>query len=348
MLMSSNSNPKLSVIIPCYNKVSYLIDMISCIINQTFQNWELILVDDGSKKDCFQEVHDFVSKDSRILHIRRDREPKNGDTCRNIGMDLAKGKYIIIFDADDLISETCFEERIKFMDDHPDCDYATFPFASFEEGAAVPSKKTKDRMGNNNKTILQELLTSNYPFTVWANIYRADSLSNLRWDERIFVYQDFDFMVQCELAGLKHLYSTAPYSDYFYRHFVSGNSVCNNFSQEKIDSTNLLFKKILHLIEKREDKQVLLNNFKFFILKHFERLLSINNEQYLDEYVVFVKEYYPAEAASFNKIRNKVNGRVEGHFNQARINFLLFCSFGQKINWLFFTHEFAKWLLRLN
>ena len=233
------------------------------------------------------------------------------------------------------------------MDEHPDCDYATFPFASFEEGGKIPSNTTKDRIGSDNNTILQELLTSEYPFTVWANIYRTSSISNISWDESVFVYQDFDFMVQCELAGLKHLYSNSQYSDYFYRHFVSGNSVCNNFSIEKVKSTNYLFEKILNLIDVRDDKELLRTSFQHFIIRHFERLLNINNDGYLNEYIELIKEYYPDLAATFSCIMKKVNKCVDGHYNQARINLLLYRSFGRKINWILFTHEIIKWALRM-
>ena len=242
--MQNINNPRLSVIIPCFNKADYLIQMVDCIMKQTFKDWELILVDDGSDEANFNKVHEFVLYDTRIQHIRRNRLPKNGNTCRNIGMDMAKGEYMIIFDADDMISETCFENRVKFMDAHSECDYATFPYASFEEGSPVPTTDKMDKIGTDNGTILKELLSTVYPFTVWTNIYRTNALKDIRWDEKLFVYQDFDFMIQCDFAQLKHVYADVSYSDYFYCHFNSGNSVCNSFSEEKIISTNYLSKDI--------------------------------------------------------------------------------------------------------
>ena len=75
---------KLSIVIPCYNKSSYLIDMIKSIIRQTFKDWELILVDDGSDDNNFKVISNFVLSDSRIKLVQRSRPPKNGNTCRNI------------------------------------------------------------------------------------------------------------------------------------------------------------------------------------------------------------------------------------------------------------------------
>ena len=92
-------SPLISVVIPTYNKSSYLIEMLRTIKEQTYNNWELLIVDDGSDEIEYEKVNEFVSDDERIKLMKRNREPKNGDTCRNIGMEQARGKYIIIFDS---------------------------------------------------------------------------------------------------------------------------------------------------------------------------------------------------------------------------------------------------------
>src|SRR5699024_11650042 len=106
--------PRLSIIIPCYNNGILLSEMLGCILHQTYDNWELIIVDDGSTDDTPEMVTAFAATDSRIRLIRRDREPKGATTCRNIGFDHAQGEYLMFFDADDLISDTNFERRVAF------------------------------------------------------------------------------------------------------------------------------------------------------------------------------------------------------------------------------------------
>lgn len=125
------SQPLVSIIIPSYNKASLLMEMVRSIINQTYTNWELIIVDDGSDNENYSIVQDYILQDERCSLIRRFREPKNGNTCRNIGIELAKGDYLVIFDSDDLITTSCLDVRVKFMLSHPDCDYASFPYAFF-------------------------------------------------------------------------------------------------------------------------------------------------------------------------------------------------------------------------
>ncbi len=130
---------KLSVIIPCYNNGTYLKEMMECCLRQTFSDWELVIVDDQSTDGSTQQiVKEYSEKDSRIKFYIRERQPKGSVVCRNIGFDHSTGEYIIHFDADDLISDTCFEKRVKFMEENPDLDYASFPAKSFINGKPLP------------------------------------------------------------------------------------------------------------------------------------------------------------------------------------------------------------------
>lgn len=334
---------KLSVVIPCYNKADYLIEMVSSIIRQTFKEWELILVDDGSAEESFNKIHDFVSTDNRILHIRRHRLPKNGDTCRNIGIEMAKGEYIIIFDADDLISETCFENRVKFMDEHPTCDYASFPSASFNDGSSVNKKRP---FNESNNDLLESILSANYPFTVWGNIYRISSIRNIRWDENLYIYQDFDFMVQCVLANLKHAWAIGYDVDYYYRLFSNGNSVCSKvITKQKIQSTNYLFKKTLESIGKRIDSDKLEKCFFHFILLFFEQLMLYAKSEDIMDTIKILEAFYPVETPKMYKIMEKRRNIPCTHWQLFVVYFHLYSEFKEKVHRAFMTHEFIKAVL---
>ncbi|WP_349912819.1 glycosyltransferase family 2 protein, partial [Bacteroides cellulosilyticus] len=117
--------PIVSVIIPTYNTRQQLLDMVECMRAQTLQNWELIIVDDKSMDGSLEYIKSVIT-DERIKIVVRDREPKGSVVCRNIGFELASGKYVIHFDADDLISQKCLEDRTKYMEDHEDIDFAIF------------------------------------------------------------------------------------------------------------------------------------------------------------------------------------------------------------------------------
>lgn len=343
--MKYSESLKLSVVMPCYNKPSYLIEMIKTIQVQTLKNWELILVDDGSDECNFRQVRDFIENDDRIKLVKRDRLPKNGDTCRNIGMDMATGEYIIIFDSDDLVSNTCFEQRVKFMEENPDCDYATFPSCSFVDGTKEYKPRKYDPSINN---VLDYILNADYPFTVWGNIYRRSAVDKIRWDEEVYIYQDFDFMVQCELMELKHRWSEAEYKnpDYFYRVFRNGNSVCAKVvSEQKVVSSNYLFLKIARQINERHNGDFLMEKFFRFVLLHFEQMLLDYKKEYVDSFLLIVKQIFPLQYDKMRKIAMIADKHKLTHFNLFRLYFSLYLSYKEPLHRTYMIHELAKCIL---
>ena len=95
-------NSLISVIVPIYNVEKYLDKCVDSIINQTYKNLEIILVDDGSPDNCPQMCDDYAKKDSRIRVVHKE----NGglSDARNAGMKVATGEYVSFIDSDDYIS----------------------------------------------------------------------------------------------------------------------------------------------------------------------------------------------------------------------------------------------------
>jgi len=289
-------NYRVSIVIPCYNNGYLLSKMIDCVLRQTYTDWELIVVDDCSTDNTQNIVNEYVKTDKRIKLLIRDREPKGAQTCRNIGMNNAVGKFIVIFDADDLISNTCIEKRVTFMKNNQGVDYASFPARSFTDEKHLPAFSDKGKkygVGDDNTDLLSCLLKADYSVIVWTNIYKKISLTNLQWDEKVKVYQDFDFAVSVVLSDLKHKFSELQEVDYFYRRIGAGNTTSSNFvSQEKCDSTIYLFSKTLDKLKLRSDYTKRRKEFGKFIVLHYERLIIDGKRKKLDEYLSFCKKYY--------------------------------------------------------
>lgn len=320
--------PKISIIIPSYNKSDLLIEMIDSIINQTYQNWELIIVDDGSTEENIQKVLSFISKDNRCSLIRRNREPKNGDTCRNIGVEMSIGEYLVIFDSDDIIAPECLERRVAFMQANPDCDYASFPYAVFTNGERWSFKNVNQVFNVMPETeLLPALLRANYPFTVWSNIYRKESVKDIKWDEKVLVYQDFDFMLSCIIARLKHKYCNGE-TDYLYRQFLDGRNVSGNFvSSEKNDSTIYLFTKTLEQLSQSDNYEQLKKDFYEFVVLQFHRIMIGGTKENVDRYIEFVRKYY--HGIRFMTV-GKLAGMKNGRKKTLLVNYVFGLIFGRK------------------
>lgn len=116
MINFSTRNPSISVVMPVYNGGSYLAQAIQSILNQTFFDFELILIDDGST-DPTSEVIAFF-RDKRITLLKNARNRGNYPS-RNAGMELARGKYICVMDADDVALPARLERQFTYMERNP-------------------------------------------------------------------------------------------------------------------------------------------------------------------------------------------------------------------------------------
>ncbi len=103
--------PKISVIIPIYNTAKYLPACLDSIINQTYKNLEIILIDDGSTDDSSKIINDYAKKDKRIKTVHQENAGQSA--ARNKGLDLTTGDYIYFTDSDDEIDLTFLEKHIK-------------------------------------------------------------------------------------------------------------------------------------------------------------------------------------------------------------------------------------------
>ena len=116
--MKSEEAPIISVVIACYNQGIYLSDALNSLEKQTFQNWEGIIVNDGSTDGTEEIALEYVKKDERFKYVFQE----NGGVskARNIGAAQALGTYILPLDADDKLEETYIEKALSHFTHHPE------------------------------------------------------------------------------------------------------------------------------------------------------------------------------------------------------------------------------------
>ena len=112
------SAPKISVIMPTYNSESFLRESIDSILNQTFKDFELIVIDDCSTDSSLKIIKEYKRKDNRIFFLKNDKNLGHNKT-RNKGLKIAKGKYIAILDSDDISLEKRLEIQYAYLEKNP-------------------------------------------------------------------------------------------------------------------------------------------------------------------------------------------------------------------------------------
>ena len=179
-------NPEISIIVPVYNVEKYLKRCIDSILNQSFTDFELILVDDGSTDNSGKIIDEYEIKDERIKVIHKENGGQG--SARNRGLDIAKGNYIGFIDSDDWIHKDMYkilyENIIKYNMDISQIDHK--PTSSYINDEDIINEKVHivdnilEEFGNCTSF---ELLP--YIF-VWNKLYKADIWSNFRFPENKF------------------------------------------------------------------------------------------------------------------------------------------------------------------
>lgn len=304
----------ISIIIPNFNNAHYLKKIIECVIAQTYKEWELIVVDDQSTDDSVYILSTYAKNDKRIKFLVRDRLPKGGQTCRNIGFKQSVGEYVVFFDSDDLISENCLSQRVNFMEKNNKIDFGVFPAHTFSDELNYDNLElTSSVFGKKRKSdVFSDLLKADYQFTVWTNIYKRKSIENISWDENVMVLQDFDFNISCMTKNLKFMFCENAEFDYYYRRSRSNNSVTSDFlTKNKCDSTIYLFAKTIKLLSLRDDCVERKKEFLSFITLHFERLSLNGDDLKMKEYLNFCRVYYSGYVVLIMKIIFNISKKVK-------------------------------------
>ena len=181
--------PKISVIIPNYNKADYILDTLESLRQQTFQNWEAIIVDDCSDDASVDLVSKVVEIDSRFrLFVNESSE--GGASARNRGLGSARGEYVLFLDSDDLLAETCLSTRIGILDENHSCDFVVSPMGVFEFDLTDSHRVWRVQEGQNH---LFQFLRHVLPWSVMQPTWRLSFLLRINgFDPEYLRLQDVE------------------------------------------------------------------------------------------------------------------------------------------------------------
>lgn len=240
--------PQISVIVPVYNVEPYLHRCIDSILSQTFSDFELILVDDGSPDNSGRICDEYAARDSRIVVIHK--ENAGVSSARNAGLDVARGKYVTFVDSDDWISEAFFQQAIHSCEEHELDMY----LAGFTR--VMPDGNQCDSVIHAEITcfsdelpqdVFADLLNKNYTAASMAKLIRKQLIGNARFDLSMNWGEDLKFVFGL-LAQHMKLQATSQVV-YYYR--VGHASLTASSSMVKCSSTVQTYGILYHAMVER-------------------------------------------------------------------------------------------------
>jgi len=264
-----------SIITPVYNRETLLRYTVESIKNQTYNDWELLLIDDGSTDNSVKIIMEYAKEDNRVKFFRRIEEPKGAQSCRNIGLKNAKGKYVIFLDSDDILAEFCLTKRVlEFESLFPEKDFLVFPGLRFKENLYDLNLLISSYKGTD---VIPLFFNRDVPWVNFNPIYKRVSLidKSLNWNDKILIYQDILFHVSCVCRGLTFAYAGEE-PDCFWREHDEGSiGKLNDNSQPYIISMSNLFNALYDEMKKTamltSRSRLCLNNFVFEYAMKYEK-----------------------------------------------------------------------------
>lgn len=246
----SKKEPLISVIIPVYNVEKYLDRCINSVVKQTYNNLEIILVDDGSPDNCPKLCDEWAKKDSRIRVIHK----KNAgvSAARNTGIDECKGDYISFVDSDDWMEETFCEEMLNVIKENK-ADYAACGYNRVYDDFVDHINCDGSVKVLDSKSFLKKLLSvqSGYGF-VHMKLIKREVVDNIRFNTSLKVGEDALFNVElCDNLSKVVIYNKPLYNYYF-----NANSVVRKYDINYVDKYYESMKAMYEYISSKNYKKL--------------------------------------------------------------------------------------------
>lgn len=220
----------ISVIIPCYNAHSYIIDCLNSVIYQTYKNIEIICIDDGSTDNTLNLLKKFKNEYPSILSVISTRN-QGAPAARNLGLKRAVGDYIQFLDADDVIAADKFEKQIVGFNQDVDVVVSDRVQKNYNLTQVINTYFFKDIEINPLETAIKKVITTCNP------LYKKQIVMELKgYDEKLSSAQDWDFHIRLVLAGYKIKYIPGIF---FINRQVEG-SVSSNWIKVSIQAANII------------------------------------------------------------------------------------------------------------
>lgn len=223
-------NPKITVFMAAYNAAPFIAESISSILNQTFNDFELLIVNDGSTDDTSSIVEKF--NDNRIRLIHNDGN-KGLPITRNRLLVLARGEYIAILDSDDIAYPDRLQTQLEFLDEHSEIALCGGHANIIDENGIVQNRKLIVPTG---ESVNMALLFHN-PFVNSSTMFKANIFRELNGYKDFALSEDFDLFVR-----ISEKYPVTNLDKFLVKYRIHGKNITLKRSDEQLKSERKIIK----------------------------------------------------------------------------------------------------------
>lgn len=224
-----NSDALITIIVPLYNVETYLPWCLDSIMAQTYDNFELILVDDGSIDDSGKICDEYASKDERIRVIHQ--KNSGPSIARNVALDIMQGEYVTFIDSDDVVHPKYLEILHENLKNYG-TDISAVSFTRISEYGKLENVEFTGKMSTYNsvKAIKRILYQKDLENSAWGKLYKSHLFKNVRFPESIY-YEDLAIFYKVYEKAIKIVFEQVGLYGYRKR----STSIMGNFSLKRAD-----------------------------------------------------------------------------------------------------------------
>ena len=246
-----------SIIIPVYNVEMYLAECIESVLKQTYQNLEILLIDDGSTDNSGKICDEYAKKDKRIKIIHKE----NGgvSSARNKGLDIAQGEYITFIDADDFVAENYVQALYKNLKENDSdlsfCKYSYFKDNNFKPCKEIfPNKIIVNKASKEFLDFLTRFISykNNFMGSSCRILSRKENIGTIRFNQEVKIAEDLLFVLKIILNA--DSLSFAKECLYFYR--VNHQSASYTYKKDYLINQLVLYKEIKSIYQFLKDRKI--------------------------------------------------------------------------------------------
>ncbi|WP_195244231.1 glycosyltransferase family 2 protein [Clostridium celatum] len=321
--------PLISIIIPVYNAEKYLEQCIDSVLNQSIGNWELILVNDGSKDSSGSICDRYKDIDKRIdvIHISN----SGVSHARNVGIRQANSKYVMFVDSDDWIHRDMLKDMLKTIKNTNDQLVVSGVTNVFKDKQIEKNfTKIESISLENNSEGFIELIKDYSIYGPCRKIYIKEIIdkNNICFKKELFFGEDLVFNLQY----LEHIKSISIINKSYYYYRMNETSITNTFKVRKPNNINEI--------------NIRLNN---YIKKHYdenEKIYLIIKERFIKEYLLAITQLMDCEeAVSFRVMYKYLSELGKGKSIYPKLNkFIKNLEYKKRIKCLFYINNPVLWI----
>lgn len=234
--MKTTSTNTVTIIMATYNRAHLIGESIEAIMNQSYKDWECLIIDDGSTDETKNILQPFLERDKRFKYYNRGMSHKKGlPGCRNRGLELAKGEYVIFFDDDDIPHPDCLKWCVEEITKN-NAAYCRFLRAIFFKNLKRDFDRLQDYVVTaHNQLSLEAMITGKVPFNSCQVLWKAEYFENEKFNEDLMFAEEWELYTRILLKHPKGI-TIEKYMYFGRKHAASNTGEFKQANSIRIDS----------------------------------------------------------------------------------------------------------------